>query len=87
MGSHFAALPVARAMPMNLPAAPAAVLAAALVTACATTPPARPDAMPGEPLIGLITKTASNPYFVQMLEGARSAARRHGAQLLIAGPE
>jgi fructose transport system substrate-binding protein len=37
-----------------------------------------------EPVIGLITKTESNPYFVKMREGAQAAARSNGARLLTA---
>ena len=37
-----------------------------------------------EPVIGLITKTESNPFFVKMREGAQAAARSHGARLLTA---
>ena len=37
-----------------------------------------------EPVIGLITKTESNPYFVKMREGALTAARQNGARLLTA---
>jgi len=36
------------------------------------------------PVIGLITKTETNPYFVKMKEGAMAAAQRHGAKLLSA---
>ena len=37
-----------------------------------------------EPIIGLITKTESNPFFVKMREGAQAAARSNGARLLTA---
>ena len=37
-----------------------------------------------EPVIGLITKTESNPFFVKMREGAQGAARSNGARLLTA---
>ena len=36
----------------------------------------------GEPVIGLITKTETNPFFVKMKEGAGAAARAKGAKLL-----
>jgi fructose transport system substrate-binding protein len=36
------------------------------------------------PVIGLITKTESNPFFVKMREGAQTAARSNGARLLTA---
>src|SRR5438067_194281 len=38
----------------------------------------------GEPVIGLITKTATNPFFVKMKEGADSAARSSGVRLISA---
>jgi len=37
-----------------------------------------------EPVIGLITKTEINPFFVKMKEGAQQAARMRGAKLLTA---
>ncbi len=36
----------------------------------------------GQPVIGLITKTDSNPFFVKMKEGAMAAAQAKGAKLL-----
>ncbi|HEX3140381.1 MAG TPA: sugar ABC transporter substrate-binding protein [Rhizobacter sp.] len=36
----------------------------------------------GEPVIGLITKTETNPFFVKMKEGATEAAKAKGAKLL-----
>ena len=33
----------------------------------------------GEPVIGLITKTETNPFFVKMKEGADAAAKAKGA--------
>ncbi|MGQ0641730.1 MAG: sugar ABC transporter substrate-binding protein [Gemmatimonadaceae bacterium] len=35
-----------------------------------------------QPVIGLITKTSTNPFFVKMREGAEAAAKAHGARLL-----
>src|SRR5437762_4115664 len=35
-----------------------------------------------EPVIGLITKTDTNPFFVKMKEGAQAAAKAGGAKLL-----
>jgi fructose transport system substrate-binding protein len=35
-----------------------------------------------EPVIGLITKTETNPFFVKMKEGAAEAAKAQGAKLL-----
>jgi fructose transport system substrate-binding protein len=49
---------------------------AALVVAAA--PAIADDA----PVIGLITKTETNPFFVKMKEGAAQAAQAHGAKLL-----
>jgi fructose transport system substrate-binding protein len=36
----------------------------------------------GQPVIGLITKTETNPFFVKMKEGAAAAAKAQGAKLL-----
>ncbi len=36
----------------------------------------------GKPVIGLITKTETNPFFVKMKEGADAAAKAKGAKLL-----
>ena len=36
----------------------------------------------GEPVIGLITKTETNPFFVKMKEGAQAEAKKLGAKLL-----
>src|SRR5438067_6542223 len=37
-----------------------------------------------EPVIGLITKTETNPFFVKMKEGAQQAAQSNGGKLLSA---
>ena len=37
-----------------------------------------------QPVVGLITKTESNPFFVKMREGAAAAARTHGLRLMTA---
>ena len=37
-----------------------------------------------EPVIGLITKTDTNPFFVKMKEGAQAEAKKAGAKLLTA---
>ncbi len=50
-------------------------LIAALVAAAAS-------ASAAEPVIGLITKTDTNPFFVKMKEGAEQAAKKDGAKLL-----
>lgn len=36
----------------------------------------------GEPVIGLVTKTETNPFFVKMKEGAQEEAKKLGAKLL-----
>ena len=41
-------------------------------------------AFAAEPVIGLITKTESNPFFVKMKEGADAEAKKLGAKLLSA---
>ena len=53
---------------------------AALLLAAAGAPSGAADA----PVVGLITKTESNPFFVAMREGASAEARVHGAKLLTA---
>lgn len=50
----------------------ATALLAIVGTACAA----------GEPVIGLITKTDTNPYFVKMKQGATEMATKEGAKLL-----
>jgi fructose transport system substrate-binding protein len=47
----------------------------------AQAPPAA-HSPPSPLVIGLITKTQSNPFFVKMREGAEAAAREHGVKLL-----
>ena len=37
-----------------------------------------------EPIIGLITKTDTNPFFVKMKEGAQAEAKKMGAKLMTA---
>jgi fructose transport system substrate-binding protein len=37
-----------------------------------------------EPIVGLITKTETNPFFVKMKEGAQTSAKAQGAKLLTA---
>ena len=54
------------------------VIAAAIVTLGGTALAA------GEPVIGLITKTDTNPFFVKMKEGATEAAKAKGAVLMSA---
>jgi fructose transport system substrate-binding protein len=52
----------------------------ALALAAATL--AAPALAQGQPVIGLITKTETNPFFVKMKEGAAAAAQAKGAKLL-----
>ncbi|MGG1948703.1 sugar ABC transporter substrate-binding protein [Trinickia sp. NRRL B-1857] len=41
-------------------------------------------ALAEEPIVGLITKTDTNPFFVKMKQGAQAAAQKDGAKLLTA---
>ncbi|MEO7964258.1 MAG: sugar ABC transporter substrate-binding protein [Gemmatimonadaceae bacterium] len=60
---------------------PHAIRRALLVLGCVCF--ARAAAAQGAtPIIGLITKTTTNPYFVKMREGAEAAAKTNGAKLL-----
>src|SRR5512138_895557 len=54
------------------------LIPAALAALLATTAAQAAD----EPVIGLITKTETNPFFVKMKEGAQAAAKAKGARLL-----
>jgi fructose transport system substrate-binding protein len=54
-----------------------ATLFAALISAAGVV-----SAQDRVPIIGLITKTETNPFFVKMKEGAQAAARSNGARLL-----
>jgi fructose transport system substrate-binding protein len=54
---------------------------AAVATVVASTGAAKPEATIK---VGLITKTDTNPFFVKMKEGAKKAAKQHGATLLTA---
>jgi fructose transport system substrate-binding protein len=53
-------------------------LALAAVATCFATAAVAAD----QPVIGLITKTETNPFFVKMKEGAEQAAKAKGAKLL-----
>src|SRR6188474_1369516 len=55
-------------------------LAPAIAAACALALGAGSAAAQGQPVIGLITKTETNPFFVKMKEGAAEEAK--GAKLL-----
>lgn len=56
---------------------------AALITTLALTA-AGVSAQTAEPVIGLITKTETNPFFVKMKEGATAEAKRLGVKLVAA---
>lgn len=58
--------------------------APAAAPAAATKAPAAAGAAPaaGQPIVGLITKTESNPFFVKMKEGAQVKADELGMKLL-----
>ena len=53
-------------------------------SACLLTRAAGTALAAGEPVIGLITKTDTNPFFVKMKEGAEQAAKAKGAKLMSA---
>ena len=54
------------------------------LTAIAFAASATTSAFAAETVIGLITKTESNPFFVKMKEGAEAAAKKAGVKLLSA---
>ena len=54
-------------------------LGVATALACLTT-----TTMAAKPVIGLITKTETNPFFVKMKEGAQAEAKKLGAKLMTA---
>src|SRR2546425_205902 len=66
------------------------VVAAALVIAIASTSTAstartsQATSSNGKVIVGLITKTDTNPFFVAMKKGAQRAAKASGAKLLTA---
>ena len=55
------------------------LLAAAILSCTASAALAQ-----GQPVIGLITKTETNPFFVKMKEGAQAEAKKLGAKLMTA---
>ncbi|MFC4564159.1 substrate-binding domain-containing protein [Nocardiopsis mangrovi] len=59
-----------------LPLAGAALSLSLALTACGGG-----SADDGEALVGLVTKTDTNPFFVKMREGAQAAAEEHGISL------
>ena len=64
---------------MTHPVAPAVLRATTLAALCLMVGGAHAA---GEIVIGLITKTETNPFFVKMKEGATAAAQAKGAKLL-----
>jgi fructose transport system substrate-binding protein len=65
----------------------AALLVAALSVGSSAASPAAPSkasAAKAQIVVGLITKTDTNPFFVKMKEGAQKAATQYGAKLLTA---
>lgn len=56
----------------------------ALIGAAAASALCASAAFADQPIIGLITKTDTNPFFVKMKEGAQAAAQKDGAKLLTA---
>ena len=52
------------------------------VAACLALAAATAGAADDKPVIGLVTKVETNPFFVKMKEGASEAAKKHGAKLL-----
>jgi fructose transport system substrate-binding protein len=54
----------------------------AAAAACALLLATGPAMAQNPPVIGLITKTETNPFFVKMKEGAAAAAKAQGAKLL-----
>ena len=62
---------------MRLTRSQHSLLALALASGFAPIP-----ARAQQPVIGLITKTETNPFFVKMKEGAQAAAKAHGLRLL-----
>src|SRR5437667_4459833 len=63
------------------------VLATALgvdSSAASTAGPTKASTANAQVVVGLITKTDTNPFFVKMKEGARKAANAAGAKLLTA---
>ena len=58
------------------------ILPGILAIGCKAKTPAKSGAAAGPILIGLITKTDSNPYFVKLREAAKAQADKDGAELI-----
>jgi len=59
------------------------ILAAFLVSACATPQTAAPTAARAEETLGLVLSTLNNPFFVTLKDGAQKAADAAGAKLIV----
>ncbi len=60
-----------------------AVLLVALLTACNKSEPVPPVAAPAKPVIALVLKTLTNPFFIEMEKGARRAEQELNFTLLV----
>src|SRR5919201_2179067 len=70
-----------------VPLAAAALVATAVgagSSAASRSAPAHASATHAQVIVGLITKTDTNPFFVKMKQGAQKAAKQYGAKLLTA---
>ncbi len=70
--------------PTNTPQAASTTAAAAGATAAGGAATAAGAGAGGQVLVGLITKTETNPFFVKMREGAEKEATARGAKLMTA---
>jgi ribose transport system substrate-binding protein len=65
-----------------------ACLAAGLgLASCSKPAPAPGAAGEGKPRVALVLKTLNNPFFIEMQKGAREAAERLGAELVVQAAE
>ena len=62
----------------------AALLVAALSVGSSAAAPSQASTKKAQIVVGLITKTDTNPFFVKMKQGAQKAAAQYGAKLLTA---
>jgi fructose transport system substrate-binding protein len=62
----------------------AALLVAALSVGSSAAAPSKASTQKAQIVVGLITKTDTNPFFVKMKQGAQKAATQYGAKLLTA---
>jgi fructose transport system substrate-binding protein len=66
------------------PLAAAAIVVTGLSVGSSTASPTRTSRSNAQVIVGLITKTDTNPFFVKMKQGAQQAANQAGAKLLTA---